>query len=404
MSPSSSLEIYPGATWTASNGRHIQAHGGGIIKVGAKYYWHGEEKTEGTEFQAINCYSSEDLVRWDYEMKALTVQESGDLGPDRIVERPKVVYNKPSAKYVMYIHIDVGDYSEAKVGVATCDTVNGRFEYKGSFRPMGFESRDMDVFIDEDDKGYLISEDRPNGVHIFELSSDYQAVVKHVHMFPEHLESPAMIKKDGLYYLFASGLTFWFANDNLYTTSPSLAGPWAEWRMFAKPASATYSSQVNFVLPVGDSVLYMGDRWQYPGLPRSTYVWLPMKVQGPDVTMDNTKSFHIDLDSGNIVTTVPSKEYQPEPRSSGPADTGAVLASFAFETRSMTGGITIAFRYTALTENERTAFVSVNDSGPRLPLAFLGSANPAHVAVSTVHLAEPISAGKHRLTSLAYNA
>jgi hypothetical protein len=81
------------------------------------------------------------------------------LGPDRIVERPKVVYNKPSAKYVMYIHIDFGDYSEGKVGVATCDTVNGKFEYKGSFRPMGFESRDMGVFIDDDNKGYLISED-----------------------------------------------------------------------------------------------------------------------------------------------------------------------------------------------------------------------------------------------------
>ncbi|KAL3482556.1 glycosyl hydrolase [Aspergillus germanicus] len=117
----------------------------------------------------------------------------------------------------MYLHIDDLDYHEGKVGLAISDSVNGRYEYHGSFWPMGFESRDMGVFIDEDEKGYLLCEDRPNGIHIFKLSDDYLSVVRQVHLFPEHMESPAMIKKDGLYYLFASGLTFWFANDNLYT-------------------------------------------------------------------------------------------------------------------------------------------------------------------------------------------
>ncbi|KAI1535933.1 Galactan 13-beta-galactosidase [Pyrenophora tritici-repentis] len=35
-----SLQIVPGATWTATNtGQHIQAHGGGIIKDSNKWYW-----------------------------------------------------------------------------------------------------------------------------------------------------------------------------------------------------------------------------------------------------------------------------------------------------------------------------------------------------------------------------
>ena len=37
---SATLQIVPGGTWTATNtGKHIQAHGGGILKVGDTYYW-----------------------------------------------------------------------------------------------------------------------------------------------------------------------------------------------------------------------------------------------------------------------------------------------------------------------------------------------------------------------------
>jgi hypothetical protein len=31
---------------------------------------------------------------------------SGDLGPGRIVERPKVIYNSTTGKYVLWTHID----------------------------------------------------------------------------------------------------------------------------------------------------------------------------------------------------------------------------------------------------------------------------------------------------------
>jgi hypothetical protein len=49
--------------------------------VGATWYWHGEDKTEDTCFQNINCYSSTDLVQWKYEGPVLSRQGSGDLGP-----------------------------------------------------------------------------------------------------------------------------------------------------------------------------------------------------------------------------------------------------------------------------------------------------------------------------------
>jgi hypothetical protein len=84
---------------------------------------------------------------------------SGDLGPNRVVERPKVIFNALTRKYVLYMHIDSSNYKDAKVGVATSDTVCGRYQYHGSYRPMGKQSRDMGLFQETDGSAYLLSED-----------------------------------------------------------------------------------------------------------------------------------------------------------------------------------------------------------------------------------------------------
>jgi sucrose-6-phosphate hydrolase SacC (GH32 family) len=120
----------------------------------------GEDKTGGSAFQNINCYSSTNLVEWTYVGALLTRQSSGDLGPSRVVERPKVVFNQRTGQYVLYMHIDSSNYGEAKVGVATGSSVCGQYSYRGSFRPgNNRESRDMGLFVDDDGTGYLLTED-----------------------------------------------------------------------------------------------------------------------------------------------------------------------------------------------------------------------------------------------------
>jgi hypothetical protein len=127
---SASLQIISGATWTAAGtNQHVQAHGGGIIQVSGTYYLIGENKLDGSAFQSINCYSSIDLVQWAFVNKLLTVQSSGDLGPNRVVERPHVMYNDATGKYVMWLHIDDSSYGEAKAGVATSSSVCGSYTY-----------------------------------------------------------------------------------------------------------------------------------------------------------------------------------------------------------------------------------------------------------------------------------
>lgn len=109
--------------------------------------------SQGSAFQSVNCYSSTDLVRWTFVGTPLTLQSSGDLGPNRVVERPKVslpmsdrsgmfadaqlphcqiLYNSSTGKYVMWMHIDSSSYGEAKVGVAVGTSVCGSYTYMGS--------------------------------------------------------------------------------------------------------------------------------------------------------------------------------------------------------------------------------------------------------------------------------
>ena len=119
----------------------------------------GEDKTNGTSFINVNCYSSTNLVEWKYEGALLSQTASGDTGPNRVIERPKIIYNKFTSKYVMWMHIDSGDYKEAKIGVATSSSVCGKYTYLRSEQPLGHQSRDSGVFVDTDDKAYLLTED-----------------------------------------------------------------------------------------------------------------------------------------------------------------------------------------------------------------------------------------------------
>lgn len=78
--------IVPGAVWTDTKGQKIDAHGGGIVKVGSTFYWSGQSAGAGkpylsrlsfyplggeTQLVTLNMlgetpymYSSTDLLNW----------------------------------------------------------------------------------------------------------------------------------------------------------------------------------------------------------------------------------------------------------------------------------------------------------------------------------------------------
>jgi hypothetical protein len=188
------VTITPGTVWTDTAGNVIQAHGEGITKVGDTYYWLGEDKTNGSPFQNVKCYSSTDLRSWRFVANVLTRQSSGDLGPNRIVERPHVIFNASTSTYVMYMHIDNTNYSERKAGVATSGSVCGSYTYRGSFKPLGHDSLDDNLFLDGG-TGYFISEDRTSAkLQIYRLSADFLSVASLVQTLNQY-ESPAMVNR-----------------------------------------------------------------------------------------------------------------------------------------------------------------------------------------------------------------
>lgn len=205
----------------------------------------------------------------------------------------------------MYMHIDDGRYQVARVGVATCDTVDGDYQYLKSFRPLGHESRDIGQFIDDDGTAYLIFEDRPFGFRIATLSEDYLNVEKEVCLIPQHMEGGAVVHYDGLYYAIGSALTGWNPNPNKYATAKSLAGPWSEFKDLAPPEKNTYGAQSTMMLKVVGTkmttVIYLGDMWKPRAQWDSRYLWMPLKIGGGNLSLPKPKPWTLDLVTGEAV-------------------------------------------------------------------------------------------------------
>src|SRR6476620_5669974 len=172
QSKSTAMALKQAAIWKDTQGRAINAHGAGVLYYNGVYYLFGEIKKGKTRLVpgqswedyrvpagGVSCYASTDLLHWQYKGVALapnTTDTASDLHTSRVIERPKVIYNKHTKQFVMWMHIDKEDYSYARAGVAVSDRPEGPYRYIESVRPNGNMSRDMTVFKDDDDKSYLV--------------------------------------------------------------------------------------------------------------------------------------------------------------------------------------------------------------------------------------------------------
>jgi beta-galactosidase len=142
-------QIRSGEVWKDTEGRPVNAHGGGLLHHEGTYFWYGEIKEGKTYLPEVNaswggtrvdvvgvsCYSSKDLLNWKFEGNVLPAKPGTDLDPKVVLERPKVVYNAKTKKFVMWFHSDSLNYAAARYGVAVSDSPTGVFTYLGSARP-----------------------------------------------------------------------------------------------------------------------------------------------------------------------------------------------------------------------------------------------------------------------------
>ena len=296
--------IRPGEIWPDNNGKHIQAHGGGIIRLGKTYYWYGEDRSQGedTNYRYVSCYSSKDLINWHFRGDVVKMSDPENLGRRWVLERPKVFYNKKTKKYVMYFHLDNSSYKVAKVGIAVSDQPDGNFIFIKSFRPLGHESRDIGQFIDDDGTAYLVFEDRPFGFRIAKLSDDYMNVEKEMSLIKEHMEGGAIVHYKGLYYSIGSALTGWRPNPNKYATAASLEGPWSELKDIAPPETNTYGSQSTMLLKVvgtkSTTVIFLADKWKPKTQWDSRYLWMPLEIGNGKLWVPKPEPWRLNIKTG----------------------------------------------------------------------------------------------------------
>ena len=282
----------PGAVWYDESGDVINAHGGGILFAIKPYYWFGEKRNARAS-QGVNVYSSKDLYHWKYEGVALSQSEDpqSDITVGCVMERPKVIYNAKTKKYVMWFHLEMKGqgYRAARAGVAISDKVTGPYQFVKSFRPNENMSRDMTLFVDDDGKAYQIYSSRENyDMRIVQLSDDYTSpTTKDKMMFSEQREAPAIFKYNKKYYLITSGCTGWAPNKASVHVADSLFGNWKNLGnpLHGSGAGSTYGGQSTYILPVmgkKSAFIFMADKWNPKDLKDSRYLWLPIQFKNDE--------------------------------------------------------------------------------------------------------------------------
>jgi len=312
--------------WNDTTGKHIQAHGGGFIKVCDTWYWFGEDKTLNTNgtgnFHAVGCYASKDLVTWEHRNSVVTTSTATVLNnTNRIIERPKVIYNASTKLYVMWAHWDSesctgasGGYCDSEAVIFTSPTVDGNYTYVKNFLPGGNASRDCTLWQEPDGTAYFVSTGAAgqtsagtfSQTQVYQLSSDYLNVATTTKIWANDTrEAYAFWKDNGKYYGISSGQTGWAPNQAAYLTSTgSITGPWNNSFVGVGANNSTWSSQPTYVIPIVGSqtttYIYASDIWNSSNLSLSTYLWLPLTWDGTKWTLTYAAQWSINLATGVV--------------------------------------------------------------------------------------------------------
>lgn len=295
---------------------NLNVHGGGVIKYKNKYYWYGEKRDSQGLTSKVNLYSSEDLVKWSYVGVILDISK---MQPIHTLERPKIIYNSKTKKFVMWFHLELnGQYKTAKVGVAESNDITRPFTFISEFWPnagdkaisaqyydqansanisiadeqyrksfqRGQDSRDLTIFKDGDGTAYLIYISELNkAIHITKLNPEYNNTTpSYIRIrIGDRNEAPAVFKYDNKYYLITSGLKgFSPTVMNIYESS-NMLGDWLKLQgpvnsKLINEVQTSFKTQPSFILHNEGKFIYIGDRWIESNLKRSEQVLLDIDV------------------------------------------------------------------------------------------------------------------------------
>ena len=267
--------IKPGQIWLDTEGKRIHAHGGSVIYVDGIYYWYGENKEKTTADNGIwhwgvRCYASRDLYNW--EDKGIIIPPEPDdpesgLHPSAHMDRPHIIYNKKTGKYVCWLKVWNGET------VLVADHILGPYtKVREKLWPLGMNAGDFDLAAAEDGKGYYYFERAHTETICADLTDDYTDVTGYYsthfpRKYPPYVrEATSHFMRKGMHYLITSGTTGYYPNPSEVAVAHTWHGPYT---VIGNPhpedkTNTSFHSQISSVFKVeGKKDLYIAvaDRW-----------------------------------------------------------------------------------------------------------------------------------------------
>lgn len=248
----------------------------------------------------VRCYTSTDLYNW--EDRGLIIppepeNEQSSLHPSAGMDRPHIIFNERTQKYVAWLKIMNQDGSQTET-VLTADDILGPYtKVKEGLRPLGMNAGDFDLAVSEDGKGYYFFERVHSEMIIADLTDDYTDVTGYYSThFPLHhpplvREAAAHFMRRGKHYVVTSGTTGYFPNPSQVAVADSWHGPYT---VLGDPhpsdkTHTSFHSQISSVFKVpGKKDLYiaMADRWLPEAMDLDYNIYGPLvtKLYDPDLT------------------------------------------------------------------------------------------------------------------------
>ncbi len=314
-------EIKSGVHWLDSKGERINAHGGCVIFHQGIYYWYGEEKVKGLSEKehadgGIHCYASKNFVDWHDQGMILNLDRQdtlSDLSFDCNQDRPKVVYNSTTKKFVLFfkLYLRRMGHAVAYVGVAVSDSPSGPFEYQHKFLGANSPNGTGDFAMFKDDNGdlYHLTVRKPDKAFVIgKMREDYllpEGLYQVGDGITKNTEAPAIFKRNGIYHMLASGSTGWAPNAARYFTSQSLLG---SWKYEGNPClgenpnnnfgpEKTYGGQSTYVVKVEglkDAYIAFFDINKPDHPYDNLYIWLPINFINDRISITWKDSWNLD--------------------------------------------------------------------------------------------------------------
>lgn len=320
------------------DGNSIDAHESGIFQYGSTFYLYGHSYNcgfrygvVGTPFCGVNIYSSTDLVHWTNHGLAFDpapYQTICNPEAEAACARPHIVYNASTAKFVLWLNSYKDPGSAYNYRVFTSSSPTGPYveaSVPTLGRPVGASvscacNGDEELFVDNDGTGYIAYTVQSEGskVYVERLTSDYlSGDGTYVAASETGVESPAIFKRGGTYYLTFGVACGFCPTSTKYRTASSPLGTWSASTIISSDSCAGQPRHVSTFMINREAVyLYQSDQWYgggtslvpsgwgYINQGRGNYFFKPLTFSGTavdDIVCSNNFLLALDAEDAPVI-------------------------------------------------------------------------------------------------------